>query len=121
MSELSLKQMKKEWHGNLHSYLIGFIISLILTTSAFALVITKALPDQTLIGIIVFLALVQAILQLFFFLHVGQEADPKWETLIFCLMIVILLIIAIGSLWIMYDLNERMMDKNMTEMMMEHD
>ena len=34
---------------------------------------------------IVALALLQAIVQLLFFLHVGQEAKPRWETLVFCL------------------------------------
>lgn len=108
-TELSLIEIKKEWHGTLKSYVIGFIASLLLTTVAFLLVITKTLVGTTLVFTIVSLAIVQAIFQLRFFLHVGQEAKPRWETLTFCFMLAILLIIAIGSLWIMYDLNDRMM------------
>lgn len=119
MSELSLNQMKKEWHGSLKSYVIGFIASLVLTTTAFALVITQAVSGGTLFHILGALALVQALFQLLFFLHVGQEAKPRWETLTFCFMFAILLIITLGSLWIMNDLNERMMP-DMTEMM-KHD
>jgi cytochrome o ubiquinol oxidase operon protein cyoD len=55
------------------------------------------------------LGLIQAIVQIVFFLHVGQEAKPRWETLIFFFTILILMIIAIGSVWIMNDLNNRMM------------
>lgn len=109
MTELSLKRMKKEWHGSLKAYIIGFIASLLLTTISFLLVIAKAVSGPTLAYTIVALALVQALFQLIFFLHVGQEAKPRWETLTFCFMFMILLIIAIGTLWIMHDLNERMM------------
>lgn len=119
MSELSLAQIKKEWHGSLKAYVIGFAACLLLTTTAFALVVTETLSGSTLVNTLVALALVQALFQLVFFLHVGQEAKPRWETLTFILMFVILLIIAIGSLWIMNDLNERMMP-DMKEMM-KHD
>ena len=115
-SELSLSEMKKEWHGSLKDYAIGFIASLILTSLSFSLVVFKLLSGNDLLHAIVALALIQAVVQLIFFLHVGQEAKPKWETAIFLLMFVILLIIAIGSLWIMYDLNARMMP-DMAEMM----
>lgn len=107
--ELSLNEIKKEYHGTLKAYLIGFAASLVLTTISFVLVITQVLSGYYLIHTIVGLALVQAILQLRFFLHVGQEAKPRWESLVFYFMVLILLIVALGSLWIMHDLNERVM------------
>jgi cytochrome o ubiquinol oxidase operon protein cyoD len=55
--------------------------------------------------------------QLRFFLHLGQEAKPRWETMIFYFMVLVLLIIALGSLWIMHDLEERVM----SNMEMTHD
>jgi cytochrome o ubiquinol oxidase operon protein cyoD len=120
MSEdLSLKETQKEWHGTLKSYVIGFIASILLTAASFSLVIMKLLSEHLLMYTIVSLALVQAIFQLLFFLHVGQEAKPRWETLVFYFMLLVLFIIAIGSLWIMHDLNNRVMS-NMT-MEMPHD
>lgn len=107
--ELSLQEIKKEWHGTLTSYTVGFFSSLILTVISFILVAGKFLTGKPLIHTIVALALVQGALQLRFFLHVGQEAKPKWETLVFVFMLLILFIIVIGSLWIMSDLNERVM------------
>lgn len=114
--ELSLKEIKKEWHGTLKSYVVGFLTSLFLTTASFFLVYTHLFPKENLIFIIISLGLVQAIIQAVFFLHVGQESKPRWETIIFCFMILILLIIAIGSLWIMYDLNNRVMSDMIMEM-----
>ncbi|MBA3957116.1 MAG: cytochrome o ubiquinol oxidase subunit IV [Parachlamydiaceae bacterium] len=108
-SELNLQQIKKEWHGSLKAYLIGFTLALLLTGLSFLLVITKALTGQALINTIIGLALLQATVQLIFFLHIGQEAKPRWETFIFCFMVLVLLIIVLGSLWIMSDLNDRVM------------
>lgn len=116
-ADLSLKECQKEWHGTVKSYVIGFLASLVLTATSFFLVVARALPEQILIYTIVTLALVQAILQLLFFLHLGQEAKPRWETVVFYFMVTILLIIALGSLWIISDLNERMMPEMMTKEM----
>lgn len=107
--DLSLKETQKEWHGTKKSYAIGFIVSLLLTITSFSLVMTNSLSGRMLVYTIVGLALTQAIFQLLFFLHAGQEAKPKWETIIFYFMVGILLIIVVGTLWIMFDLNDRMM------------
>lgn len=110
MSEdLSLKEIQKEWHGTLKSYVIGFTASVLLTAASFLLVITRLFSGQVLVHTIIGLALVQAIIQLLFFLHLGQEAKPRWETVVFYFMVMVLFIIAIGSLLIMYDLNDRVM------------
>ena len=117
--ELSLAEIKKEWHGSLTAYLIGFFTSIILTSLSFLLVYAKWLHGPTLTVTIIGLALVQAVIQLLFFLHLGQETKPKWETLIFCFMLLLLLIVVLGTLWVMYDLNHRvMLDMNME---MPHD
>lgn len=107
--ELSLKEIQNEWHGSIKAYIIGFASSATLTLLSFGLVFTKALSGHPLIYTIVGLALLQAILQLLFFLHVGQEAKPRWETIVFFFMLIVLIIISAGSLWIMADLNDRMM------------
>lgn len=116
-SDLSLKETQKEWHGTLKSYLAGFTASLFLTAASFLLVAAKLLPDQALAYTVALLGLLQAVVQLRFFLHVGKEAKPRWELFIFYFMALVLLIIVLGSLWIMYDLNTRVM----SNMEMPHD
>jgi len=106
---LSLNDIKKEYHGSLKSYVIGFLLSLIFTLISFALVVYEVLPRQTLIYTLPTLAFVQAIIQLIFFLHLGKEEKPKWESLVFYFMVLVLLIIVLGSLWIMHDLDIRTM------------
>jgi cytochrome o ubiquinol oxidase operon protein cyoD len=116
MSEdLSLSEMQKEWHGSFKAYVIGFTASLFLTGVSFFLVMHHVIAGPLLVYAIVGLAIIQATVQLLFFLHVGQEPKPKWELGVFFFMLLVLLIIAIGSLWIMYDLNDRVMT-NMKEM-----
>jgi cytochrome o ubiquinol oxidase subunit IV len=117
--DLTLREIKKEWHGSLRNYLVGFAICLVLTAASFALVAAGLLPQQHTIYTIAALAVVQAVVQLLCFLHVGQEAKPRWETLILCFMVLILLIIAIGSLWIMHDLNNRVMSDMHSQMAKE--
>lgn len=106
---LSLKETKKEWHGTFKAYVIGFIASLLLTAASFLLVITKSISGKFLIYTIAVLALIQAIVQLLFFLHLGQEEKPRWETVTFFFMVLVLLIVVLGSLWIMADLDARVM------------
>ncbi len=117
-SELSLNEIQKEWHGSWQSYVIGLLASLSLTIISFFLVITRFFAAPILIYVVIGLAIAQAVVQLLFFLHVGQEERPRWESISCGFTIFILLIIVIGSLWIMYDLNERMMPVEMeTEML----
>jgi len=108
-NDLNLKEIQKEWHGTLKSYLIGFLGSILLTVIAFFLVWTRLYTGYGLILTLIGLALIQAVVQLLFFLHVGKESKPRWETLVFLFMVMVLFIIAIGSLWIMYDLKNRVM------------
>ena len=107
--DLTLQETMKEWHGTVRAYLIGLTASLLLTGIAFLLVLNQWLPEDLIFYALTALALVQAVVQLLFFLHVGQEAKPRWETLVFYFMLLVLLIIGFGSLWIMQDLNKRVM------------
>ena len=115
-SESHLKEIQKEWHGNWKAYKNGFILSLILTFASFSLVVFHVLGSPYLAYGIVALALLQGAVQVLFFLHLGEEPKPHWESMSFWLMFLILLFVAIGTLWIMGDLNVRGMSA-MTEAM----
>ena len=94
---------------SLKFFIVGFIASLLLTIASFLFVVEKTFSRSTLLTLVIVFAVMQAIVQLFCFLHLGQEKKPRWKLLVFYFMVLILLIIAIGSLWIMQDLNARMM------------
>ncbi len=108
-AHLSLKETFKEWKGTFKSYLIGFVSSLLFTSLSFYLVVFNILSGRNLTFAVISLAACQAICQLLFFLHLGQEDKPRWESLIFAFMLLLLTIIVGGTLWIMQDLNDRTM------------
>jgi cytochrome o ubiquinol oxidase operon protein cyoD len=113
--ELTLEQTLKAWHGSVRYYVIGFVGSLLLTLVSFSLVAFDLIAVELLPFVLAALALVQAAVQLKFFLHLGAQSKPKWETLIFWSMITTLFIIVAGSLWIMSDLNQRTMPPELME------
>jgi cytochrome o ubiquinol oxidase operon protein cyoD len=55
------------------------------------------------------LAVLQFIVQLFYFLHLGSETGPRWNLVVFLSTLGIVLILVVGSIWIMNHLNYNMM------------
>ena len=100
-----------EWGGHVSaaSYALGFVFSLILTMAAFFLVKQKILAGYPL-GVSLFvLAALQLWVQLVFYFNFGKESKPKWNYWAFYFMLILLLIVVIGSLIIMANLDYRMM------------
>lgn len=91
------------------SYIVGFVLSIILTLAAYWLVVNHVFSRWDTVLIIASLAITQLIVQLLCFLHIGSDSRPRWKLITFFSMLVILLIVVIGSLWIMQNLNYRMM------------
>lgn len=96
----------------LKSYLMGFILSVFLTLLSFILVIKKVFSVDKTILIIVITALVQFSIQLIFFLHINRNAKKSWQLSALVFMVIVVFILVFGSIWIMYNLNYRMMPTN---------
>jgi cytochrome o ubiquinol oxidase operon protein cyoD len=92
----------------LGSYIAGFVLSVLLTISAYLMVVNNGASRDVLVGVVSCLAITQFIVQAYFFLHLGKESRPKWKLYVFIFMIGVVLIIVFGSLWIMNNLNYRM-------------
>lgn len=95
--------------GNLKSYVTGLLISVALTLVSYFLVTEHLIKGFTLDIALAILSLIQVGFQLCFFLHLGEEKHPKWNLISFLFMVLVIGILVIGSLWIMYNLNYRMM------------
>lgn len=93
----------------LSSYIAGFILSLVFTFAAYLVVVNHAASKSTLIVLIIAFAFCQFITQLMLFLHLGQETKPRWKLGVFFFMLGVVFILVFGSLWIMHNLNNRMM------------
>lgn len=91
-------------HLHLRTYVIGFVVSIFLTLTAYLSVTQQLFASDTLLLVIAGLALVQAIVQLIFFLHLGNETKPRWKLGVFWFMVGVVFILVIGSLWIMNNL-----------------
>lgn len=96
----------------LRSYIVGFAGSVTLTLAAYFLVVNDSLPRVALIWVIIILALAQFTVQLIYFLHLGAERKPRWKFLVFSFMVSIVLILVVGTIWIMNNLNYHMLDEH---------
>ncbi|MBS0627368.1 MAG: cytochrome o ubiquinol oxidase subunit IV [Verrucomicrobia bacterium] len=102
-------QPQEEMNGSLGFYITGFILCILLTLTAYFIVDKHLLSKSATMFSLVGLGLLQAFVQLVFFLHLGKEPKPKWHQWAFFSMLGVLLILCIGSLWIMYNLDYRLM------------
>ena len=90
--------------------LTGFVLSLILTALAFWLVMAEvfAQPGVT-VTLILALALVQIAVHMVFFLHLDTRSEGGWNLLALLFTAVLVLILLVGSLWVMYHLDHHLM------------
>lgn len=102
---------EQQSHGNLRSYTIGFLLSLALTLEAYLLVVHHTFSAVGLTITVLILAIVQLLVQLFFFLHLDRSVRAPWNIIIFMFMGMIVSIVVFGSLWIMHNLNYQMKNR----------
>lgn len=97
-------------HGTLGQLITGFVLAAILTIVPFALVMSGVEINRlVLMGIIMLLAAIQIIVHLVYFLHLKSNVEQGWTVAATVLAIIILVIILVGSLWVMHNMNENMM------------
>lgn len=94
----------------LNRYILGFGISLIITLGVFALVSWhidlghEFPPHELLYPLLAVAAIIQLLVQVIFFLHIGDEKGPRWNLLAFSFAGVVVVILVGGTLWIMTNL-----------------
>jgi len=89
------------------SYIVGFILSILTTLAAYLVVVNHLWPMQTLVYIVLGIAVVQLIVQVVFFLHIGR--GTHWKVVTFAFAILVILIVVVGTIWIMNNLDYNMM------------
>ena len=101
-------------YGTYQSYTVGFVSSILLTLVSFYLVAYSALPPNTLYVVVGVFAITQLFTQLVFFLHLNTHSKATWNLLSFLFTLVVVLILVIGTMWIMYNLYANMEMNSMT-------
>jgi cytochrome o ubiquinol oxidase operon protein cyoD len=95
-------------HGTTTSYIVGFILSLLFTFIPYYLVTEKIVTGNTLVATILVVAVLQMIIQVVFFLHLGREKKPHWQLIFLSLTVGGIILVVGGSIWIMHHLHYNM-------------
>ena len=96
-------------HATMRDYVIGFVLSVILTAIPFWLVMTMPLSAGTTGAIIMAFAVVQIVVHMVFFLHMTPKAEGGWSLTSLVFTVIVVGIMLAGSLWVMHHLNTNMM------------
>ncbi|MEM9243315.1 MAG: cytochrome o ubiquinol oxidase subunit IV [Pseudomonadota bacterium] len=103
--EITDKLSKK----TLGRYITGLVLCLILTFIPFGVVITRPFSKEYMYMTLVICAVLQLFVQSRFFLRLNAGPQGRWSLMSFLFALFVVLVIAFGSLWIMYNLNYNMM------------
>jgi len=97
-------------HGTLRDYVIGFVLSVILTAIPFWLVMGKVIEDPGLTALVILgIGAVQIVVHMVYFLHMNARSEGGWNLLALIFTTVLVVIVLAGSLWVMYHMNTNMM------------
>jgi cytochrome o ubiquinol oxidase operon protein cyoD len=97
-------------HGSFKSYMIGFVLSVILTAIPFWLVMGGVFDSKLATAVMVMgLGVVQIVVHMIYFLHMNTRSEGGWTMMALIFTIVIVGITLAGSLWVMHHLNANMM------------
>ncbi|WP_066340125.1 cytochrome o ubiquinol oxidase subunit IV [Azohydromonas lata] len=99
------------YHATVGGYVKGFILAVLLTVIPFWLVMGKVFqsPTTTTLVLLAFAA-VQIVVHMVYFLHLNSKAEGGWTMLSLIFTVVLLVIMLVGSIWVMFHLNTNLMD-----------
>ncbi|MDP4163394.1 MAG: cytochrome o ubiquinol oxidase subunit IV [Bacillota bacterium] len=87
--------------GSIKAYIIGFILSIVLTIIPLVLVLEHLLSKSALVVSILVAAVLQFVIQLFFFMHIRDGEGPRYNVMALILGLVFVVTIVAGAMWIM--------------------
>ena len=97
-------------HGSLSTYLLGFVLSVVLTAIPFWLVTSGVFPSKQVTALIIMaFAAVQIVVHMIYFLHMSPKSENGWSMMALIFTIVMVVIAMSGSVWVMNHLNSNMM------------
>ncbi|MCO7175102.1 cytochrome aa3 quinol oxidase subunit IV [Sporolactobacillus kofuensis] len=101
MSENQNQVMKQEHAGFPWKQVIGLVLSLALTFLALWIAVGLSLPVHVTLTIIVGLAIFQAFIQLFMFMHVTEGTEPVHQVIGILFGIYVAFAVVAGTIWIL--------------------
>lgn len=112
---------EQKYRQEYYKYSAGFIAALLLTYAAYFSATGQWLEGIWLGAFLLTLALVQTILQITVFLHIGKDKASRLPLWSLIYMVFMVLIIVLASIWIMSNMNYNMhmSPEQMEEFMIE--
>jgi len=106
------------YHATVKGYVVGFLLSVVLTAIPFWLVMAKVLPSPRVTAFVILgFAAVQMIVHMIYFLHMNAKVEGGWSMLALVFTVALLVIMMSGSIWVMFHLNSNMMPVPDAELM----
>ena len=96
-------------HGSVKEYVIGLILSVVLTAIPFGVVMSGALGETLSLWLILLCAIAQVFVQLVFFLHMNTSSAQMWNVTTGAFVVILVAILIVGSIWIMNHLDHNML------------
>lgn len=90
-----------EHTGSIKAYITGFVFSIVSTIIPLVLVLEHLLAKTALVVSIMLAAVLQFVLQLFFFMHIRDGEGPRYNVMALILGLVFVFTIVAGAMWIM--------------------
>lgn len=106
-----MKNKNNPNNNALYYYIIGFVLSVILTLIAYFVVVSHVdsghenISHRIIMYSVMLLAFAQFIVQIVFFLHLGREEKPRWNRIALYFMVMVVTVLVAGTLWIMDNLD----------------
>lgn len=101
-------QKTREYQRQQLRYAYAYALAGALSIAVYALAVSSTFTDTVFAVIVLFAAALQLYIQSRYFLHLDDKEVPRWRLLSYMFTWFTLLIIAVGSVWIMNHLNYNM-------------
>ncbi len=101
--------IKLNINKEIKSYLLGFLLSCVLTIVPFLLIMKKIFSNDINCIVVLSCSIFQIIVHFVYFLHLNFSSEQRWNIITLLFVIVIIFIVISGSIWIMYNLNHHIM------------
>jgi cytochrome o ubiquinol oxidase operon protein cyoD len=101
------------------SYVIGFALSLIFTFFPYYIVKNQIVTDTALLITILSFAVIQMLIQIFFFLHLGRGPKPLYNVVFFVSTVGIILVVVAGSVVIINNLHYNKMPSDQVKSLID--
>lgn len=97
------------YHATVEGYLVGFLLSVLLTAIPFWLVMGNVMASPKVTAFVVLgFAAVQMVVHMVYFLHLNAKVEGGWSLLALIFTAALVIIMLAGSIWVMYHLNTNM-------------